>query len=137
MSTVLAPSFQATSPSSDLLPKALRADIRARWKLAANARTVTAAQHAAFTLLMGRSLERAFTPIRHPQKIVSNGNNPSFARDNALAMVERGRVEAFAPWADLLRDVPLSKYGTAYEGSHEILTAASAAVQAFRAALPR
>lgn len=133
MSTVLAPSFPAVDTSSSLLPKALRAEIRARWKVAANARAATAAQHAAFTLLMGRDLNRAFAPIRNANKIVSNGNNPHFARDNALAIVERGRVEAFAPWADLLQGVALSKYGTAYEGTHELLSAAKAAAAAFRA----
>lgn len=100
--------------------------IRAAWKTAARAKTATAAQHAAYTLLRGASLAKAFTPISRPNKIQSNGNNPHAGRDAALRAATSGHCAAWEPWASLLKDVPRNRGGWAYEGAHPLLDAARA-----------
>lgn len=100
--------------------------VRAAWKSAANTKTATAAQHAAYALLRGASLDKAFSPIRNPAKITSNGNNPHAGRDAAVRAATSGTLTAWAPWAELLKDVPHNRGGWAYEGAHSLLDAARA-----------
>lgn len=79
-----------------------RGQIRAAWRQHAAARQSTAAQHAALALLLGISLDRAFTPITNPVKL-ANGMSPSAGRDTAVAQALSGSAEAWAPFAALLQ----------------------------------
>lgn len=119
-----APSFAATAASPEFrFERETWLAIRSAWKTVARAKEATASQHAAYTLLRGASLEKAFTPIRNPAKITSNGNSPTWHRDHAVRAALRGDRSALAPWAALLQDAASSKNGRHYEGAHPLLDA--------------
>lgn len=92
---------QIIDTHSDQSDRAARAALSAAWKAHANQRKATAAQHAIFTLLSGRSLDRAFTPITNPVKL-ANGMQPSQGRAAAIASALSGDASQWEPFADLL-----------------------------------
>jgi hypothetical protein len=101
---------------------ALRRALHDAWRAAAHAKTTTAAQHAAWTLLRGGDIDRAFSPLVNPNKVAAASNNPWAARDQALKAARSGAMHAFAPWADLLKDAPI-EWGCYKSGSgHPILS---------------
>lgn len=105
-----APSVSATLAARPVLSAeevALRRALHDAWRAASHAKTTTAAQHAAWTLMRGKDIDRAFSPLVHPGKIASASNNPWQARDAALRAARAGAVHAFAPWAGLLKDTPV------------------------------
>lgn len=55
---------------------------RAEWKAAARAKTLTAADMAAYALLRGKDLRQAFTPITNPTKL-ANGQPAEHGLDLA------------------------------------------------------
>lgn len=94
--------------SPALTDRADRIALRKAWKQIANQRQATAAQHAIFTVLSGRSLDRAFTPITNPVKL-ANGMTPSQGREQALAEAMTGSAKAWAPFAELLEGATLNE----------------------------
>lgn len=64
---------------------------KAEWKELAKSRTMTSVHMAAHALLMGRSIDAAFTPICNPVKL-ANGQQPHSSRDLALNILRRGKV---------------------------------------------
>lgn len=85
---------------------ALHRAIRAAWRTACQAGHPSASQQAAYALLRGQSIEPAFTPLRHPDKIRSASGNPHAARDAARHHAQRASIHTLAPWAVLLKGVP-------------------------------
>lgn len=101
---------------------------RQAWRQHANTRTATAAQHAAFGLLLGRNIDAMFTPIRNATKL-ANGGHPNEGRDTAIAMALSGDAKVWAPWAHLLESATLQeKWGRKYYdmASHPSLVQAQA-----------
>jgi hypothetical protein len=120
-----APSVSATPAERPVLSSeeiALRRALHAAWRTAANAKTTTAAQHAAWTLMRGGDIDKAFSPLVHPGKIASASNNPWQARDLAVRAARAGSVHAFAPWADMLKDVPIEWGCYKPDAGHPILS---------------
>lgn len=105
-------------------------ELRDAWRICARAKLGTAAQHAAYTLLRKHSIDAAFTPITNPSKIVSNSNDPMIQRRLALNAIVYGHVHAFAPWAQWLKDTPVSggRYTQGPDWMKEIQAAAKAAL---------
>lgn len=67
---------------------------------------VTAAHHATYALLRGKSLDKTFTSLRRPSKIQAHGGVVDGVRQSAEAAARAGRVSAWAPFAALLEGVP-------------------------------
>ena len=79
----------------------LRHAIKQAWKEHAKTRTATAAQHAALGLLLGRDLNRMFTPITNSIKL-AHGAYAHEGRDTAIAYAVEGHEGTWAPFAALL-----------------------------------
>lgn len=92
--------------------------IRQAWKTVAQAKTATASQHAAYCLLLGKDLNKAFTPLKRESRIKGYAlGNPYFSRDEAHKIVDEGFLQAFKPWENLLKDHPKTQgWKQAYEG---------------------
>lgn len=118
------------TPSSQS-DRAARAALSAAWKAYANQRQTTAAQHAIFTLLSGRSLDRAFTPITNPVKL-ANGMQPNQGRDTAIASALSGEASQWEPFASLLEGAKVQeRWSRRYYDmtSHPLLVAFEAAAR--------
>lgn len=101
---------------------------RQAWRTHARSRTATAAQHAAFGLLLDRDLAAMFTPVSNATKL-ANGARPHAARDEAIATALSGLVHAWAPWAHMLETAHVQeKWGRKYYdmASHPLLSGAMA-----------
>lgn len=117
----------ATLPHS---PEAiLRGRIRAVWRIHAAKRNATAAQHAAYALLLGMPLEKAFTPITNAKKL-ANGMDANQGRDIAVSAALAGSLSTWSPFESLLEEAKLKeKWGhKSYDmSSHPLLERASKA----------
>lgn len=127
MLTTLQPNPTQTPSITPETPSLDWPAVRQAWKTAARARTASVTAHAAYALLRGQDLTKAFTPIRRPEKITSNGNDPYFALNRALRQLAHPRPEALRPWSDLLSTAPLDARGR-YQGNHPLLQALRAAL---------
>lgn len=107
MNAVLASARTPFTPAQQAAFEQTR-QIKAAWRVAAHAKQGTAAQHAAYALLRGRSLDETFAPLVNPNKIANAGGDPLRARHEAENAARRLSVHALAPWADALKDVPVS-----------------------------
>lgn len=111
-------------PPIDPEAVALSCATRACWKAHLAGHHATAAQHAAYTLLRGKSLDRAFSPLRRPSKIRGSGGVADRARREAERAARALSVRAFAPFASLLEDVPV-KAGCYRDRAHPLLSRVS------------
>lgn len=104
-----------------VLSPAARHLIKEAWKVIAREKKGTASQNAAYHLLLGHDLDRAFTPLKRESKIKGYANgNPYMARDLAKFQVENGSPSALSPWAELLKSIPRStSWSKSYEGGLE------------------
>lgn len=62
--------------------------LRATWKALAQAKTLSASDMAAYALLRGKDLRKAFSPITNPNKL-ANGQAAGQGLDQAYATVRR------------------------------------------------
>ena len=104
---------------------ALNRAIRACWKAHIQEHHASAAQHAAYALLRGQSLDKTFTPLRRPSKIRGQGGIADRARREAERSARGLSTHAFLPFAELLRDVP-AKLGRYQDRSGPLLSRVSA-----------
>lgn len=101
--TLATPTALATSPRLSDEDRALRVALRQDWKRQHDAKALTPAMIAAYALLRGKSIAKAFTPISRPSKL-ANGHRATGARDDALASAALLHVSAWSPFADRLFD---------------------------------
>ena len=81
--------------------------IGAAWRAYIQEHHATAAQHAVYALLRGKSLDKTFTPLRRPSKIQAHGGVADRARQAAEWSARQCHVEAFSPFAGLLKGVEI------------------------------
>lgn len=112
----------------------LRGRIKQAWRVHASTRTGTAAQHAARALLLGRPLDRAFTPITNVVKL-ANGMDPHHGRNQALLQAVSGEASVWQPFAHLLEGATIKEqWGRRYYdmASHPLLKQAAEAAARVR-----
>ena len=115
--------------SSAIVDPALVAQNRAiklAWLAFIATESVTAAHHAVYALLRGKSLDKTFSPLVNPGKIQAQGGVPNRARIDAEAQARVLNTSAWAPFASLLEGVP-TKYGRYERVDHPLLNRAEAA----------
>jgi len=105
MNAVVSPSVSSFAHADPALVAQNRA-IKLAWLAYIRDNDVTAANHAVYALLRGKSLDKTFTPLTHPGKINANGGDPNRARVEAEAQARALSVSAWAPFVELLEGVP-------------------------------
>lgn len=84
-----------------------------------------AAAHAAYAMIRGKSLNKTFTPISNPNKLVNNSSNPYQGRDSAIEAAKSGSRYAWK-WAEaVLKEAGLEpdRYGRYALDQHPIIGA--------------
>jgi len=74
------------------------------WKELSKSKKATIEDHVIYHLILGKSLDKSFTPITNENKITSNACDPHFALRNALRRLVSLQVSYFAHWNDLIPD---------------------------------
>lgn len=105
---------------------ALSRAIKKAWKAYIENNHASAAQHAVYALLRGKSLEKTFSPLKNPCKIASQGGVADRSRKAAENEARRLAVSAWAPFASLLEGVA-TKYDRYERIPHALLDRAGAA----------
>lgn len=81
----------------------------ATWKDLSKSKKATVEHHVIYTLLLGKSIEKAFTPITNENKITSNSCDPHCALRNALRNILTLNVEIFTPWESIISQQNVKK----------------------------
>lgn len=80
----------------------------------------TAAHHAVYALLRGKSLEKTFSPLKNPRKIAAQSGVVDGALQGAQAQARRLSIAAWLPFASLLEGVP-TKFDRYERVAHPLL----------------
>ena len=121
MNAVVSPSSLSISrPSADPAVVAQSRAIKAAWLAFIATEPVTAAHHAVYALLRGKSLDKTFAPLVNPGKIQAQGGVANRARVDAEAQARVLNMGAWAPFSSLLEGVP-TKYGRYERVAHPLL----------------
>lgn len=121
MNAVLSSSSSlSTRASVDPAAIAQSRAIKQAWLEFIRTEPVTAAHHAVYALLRGKSLDKTFSPLVHPGKINAQGGVANRARIDAEAQARVLNLGAWAPFASLLSGVP-TKYGRYERVAHPLL----------------
>ena len=84
-----------------LQDRELRRQAKALWREAARARKLSAESCAAYHLLLGGKLEKAFVPVSNAVKL-ANGADPCYALKRAKQMALGLGASAWKPWEQML-----------------------------------
>lgn len=104
MNAQLNPSLSARASDQTI---ALNKAIKLAWLEHIRTQPTTAAHHAVYALLRGKSLDKTFTPLKSPGKIAGHNGVADAARQNAEAQARRLCLWAWEPFAVLLKDAPV------------------------------
>ena len=85
--------------------------LKRAWRAHIEQEHATAAQHAVYALLRGKSLEKTFSPLKAPQKIAAQGGVADRARQDAEWAARRLSSFAWAPFASLLEGLEVGRNG--------------------------
>lgn len=117
--TFVAPT-SVVAPAFDPQEAALNKAIKQAWKRFVHETHASADQHAVYALLRGRALDKAFSPLVRPSKILGAGGDPNRARKQAQAAAVSLNVKAWAAFASMLEGVP-TRYGCYQRQPHPLL----------------
>ena len=105
------------SPEAIALSKA----VKHAWKAYIEQNHASAAQHAVYALLRGKSLEKTFSPLKSPTKIAAQGGVADRARQAAEWSARRLGSFAWEPFAGLLEGVKVGPGGCYDRVPHPLL----------------
>ena len=105
MNAIVSSAVEFSTPRASEATISFNRAIGAAWRAYIQEHHATAAQHAAYALLRGKSLDKTFTSLRRPSKIQAQGGVADRARQAAEWSARQCHVEAFAPFAGLLEGV--------------------------------
>ncbi len=120
MNAVLSSAATASTQQADPAVVAQNRAIKLAWLDFIASNPVTAAHHAVYALLRGKSLDKTFTPLVNPGKICAQGGEPNRARLEAEAQARSLSMAAWAPFVSLLEGMP-SKYHRYERVAHPLL----------------
>ena len=102
-----------------------RHHVRHLWRQSCKVKSHSAAEHAAYALLLDLPVDKMFPPLTRPDKIQGYAHgNAHLARDEAMKNARAGLISAWAPWKEALSDLP-TQY-SAYQGGLEAIIQAIA-----------
>lgn len=122
MNAIVSPNFVSSQPRASEADIALSRSLKHAWKAYIEENHATAAQHATYALLRGKSLDKTFTPLRRPGKIQAAGGVADQARQFAEASARRHSLAAFAPFASLLEGAPVKSGRYQDPSAHPLLS---------------
>ena len=103
-----------------------RHHVRQLWRQSCKVKSHSAAEHAAYALLLDLPVDAMFPPLTRPSKIQGYANgNAHVARDEAIRIAQAGLMSAWTPWKEALSELP-TKY-SGYQGGLEAIVQAIAA----------
>lgn len=122
MNAIVSSAVEFATPRVSEATIALSRAIGAAWRAYIQEHHATAAQHAVYALLRGKSLDKTFTPLRRPSKIQAQGGVADHARQAAEWNARQCHVGAFAPFAGLIEGVEVKAGSYQVPAEHPLLS---------------
>lgn len=122
MNAIVSSVVQLDIPRVSEATISLNRAIGAAWRTYIQEHHATAAQHAVYALLRGKSLDKTFTPLRRPSKIQAHGGVADGARQAAEWSARQCHVESFAPFAELIVGVEVKAGAYQSPAPHPLLS---------------